>query len=400
MNNRNVSYTKKFHRNNRLKKSDSRNVLYSTGLYIRYKQLSRMDVLEFMTRNNLYYPENVSEGKAQEDARTIIHYIDDFKTRTYTRKGKKTGKTYMTIYAHRLLIMVPKDCDKPVSEYLYAFMDDFLCASPNLLWMAQTYKLGSIQFIDVMVFTRRVLAEPICQSEVHSSDYYWNTKTLRRASHKEAESCTDGTIILRHKKGEKKRDENGNVITHKATCASKEVPLFKYARRNDHTNISGFEVMMEQIKGVFAGAVSKISLGVRQVCRLIRKVTYKPGKYRQSTLLKIGMRNRIIARINALLAYIYRNLSESSMLEDPEIRSLWYRLLGRLTHICHDSEIRYAGITMSITYKGWLCTFKERMLFMESAAEEAIKKFYGKIDRILFEWELIPSIPKSYDVRF
>lgn len=400
MNNRNVHYTKKYKRDNRLKKAESKAMLYSTGMYIKYTPLARMDVLEFITRNNLFYPENISENKAQDDARTIIHFIDDFKTKNYVKKGKKTGKTYMTIYAHRLRIMVPKNCSKPASEYLYAFMDDFLCGDPGLLWMAQIYKIRSIQMIDIIIFTRRVLAEPINQSEVHDSDYYWNTKTLKRASRKDAEACTDGTIVLRHKKGEKKRDEKGNVITRKITCAVKEVPLFKYARRNEHTNLSGFEVMMEQIKGVFSGAVNKVNFGVRQVCRLVRKVTYKPGKYRQSTLLKISLRNRLITRINTLLAYIYRGLSASSMLEEPEIRKLWQKLLGRLTHICHDREIRYAGISMSITYKGWLCTFKERLLFMQSAAEEAIKKFYGKIDRILFEWGLIPSIPKEYDVQF
>lgn len=398
MNNRDVKNVKKYKRSNRLTKAQSKTTLYSTGIYLKYQQMSRLDALEFAARNKLIYPKGMSEEKAQEDFLTIVHYNDDFKKRNYVKKGKKNNKTYMNIYAHRLSFMVPKRCTKSSSEYLYAFMEEYLSLYPDLLWMGQVYQYNSIKMIDIMILTRQILKEPICRSEVYTSDYYWNKKTQRRASYKEAEACTDGSIVQRHKKGEKKRDADGNFIARKVTCASKEVPLFKYIRRNEHTNIGGFEIMVEHIKSIFAGTVNKLDLGIERAFRFVKKVTYKPGKYKQSTLLKITMRNRLITRVNTLLTYIQLSLLQAGFLDEKKISRLWYKLISKLTKICTEEEVKYAGCTQYINYKGHLGTFKEKIVFVESAATEAFKEFYHEVDKQLCIWGVISKVPKEYDI--
>ena len=393
-NNRKINNKKKYHKNNRMTVSKSKEALYSTGIFMAYHTMEKNDVIAFSESSGLILPEHTSEQTATEKVREMIAFIDSFKKRNYTKRGIVNKRTYKTIYAHRLKFMVPRDVKHSLEEYIRAFMKEFLPKNGEFLWEARTYKINGIRFMDIMAFTRPILKNSIHSAVRYDSDYYWNKNTKKRASFKQFSECNDGSVVLLHRKGEVKKDADGKPVKNTLFCAFKEAPLFKYRRKNDNTNISGFEVMIENFKGILAGVIARIDSGIDYTSRIIKKESYTKGKNRPSTMLKIILKNRVISRINVYLTRIQKCFIEAGYFEDKKISQKYYSLLRKLNKICHGSSITYQNVTLQMNYRGFYGAFQERILFMKTAAGAEIGKFFDFMNTMLFKKGFLPEKPE------
>lgn len=77
-NNRKINNQKKYHKNNRMTVSKSKEALYSTGIFMAYHTMEKNDVIAFSESSDLILPEHTSEQTATEKVREMIAFIDSF----------------------------------------------------------------------------------------------------------------------------------------------------------------------------------------------------------------------------------------------------------------------------------------------------------------------------------
>lgn len=381
--NRKNNKKKVYHRSNRLFKKEAKQLICSTGLYVHYTPLERDATLKALSAEGLVYSED--REVTMEKAEKLIAYRDRTakkysKSRKVGKKGKEKDKAYRNIYAHQISFALPKEMkndDIDIQKFVRSFLKNFDSRTGNLVWAARKVKQRRCTFITVTVFTRPVLKEPVKRSERYTSDYYWDPETKKRTS-KNAENA-----VLLHKKGEVKKDENGNEITETVYCGRHDLGLFRYTKKCDYSNLSGFEAMMEFIKNIFAQTLSEMKGKTTNARNRIRKIAYRQKKYSQSTILKVKAANRVIEKVNEKLAVWNRCLTYGGFIEDREIMQKWKSLLSALKQVFHGDSFTYHGIKVRNNFRGYLASYRERVDLMERRANELIDGF-----RQFYEGEL------------
>lgn len=373
---------KVYHRKDRIKKKESRELMYSTGMYIHYSTMSRDDAVGFISDpDGLVY--SSGEEKTSQD---IAHVIacKDAASRNYKKVNKK-GKAYQNIYAHRLLIAVPEyvSGEYSVHNLISSFLYTLDWRTKNMAWAARPLGSGKHRYIDMIIFSQAILSAPISETVRYPGDYYWNPKTKKRAKK------TDPQAVLLHKKGEVKKDKNGKEIKRLRYCAYRDSGLFRYVKKNDHVGISGFEVMMERVKGAFLDAVSRLAFKPVLNARIRIKYETKKKNYRQSTTLKVRAKNAVIRAVNDRLARLYDSLVLGSLIETEEIRKKWEWLLRSLKQLCHGKSFKFHNITVVMNYRGYYETFIERTELMRRKADELFKEYTDFVARVLYDYGLI-----------
>lgn len=378
---------KVYHRGNRLLKKQAKEFICSTGLFVQYRSLERDETLRMLNVDGLVCSEDSMET-AMEKARMLIDCRDKTakkysKARKVGKKGKEREKSYHNIYAHQISFALPKEMkndDIDVKKLIEKFLKNFDSRTGNLVWVAKKIKQKRCTFIILVIFTRPVLKKPVSRTERYTSDYYWNPETKKRAS------ANDEKAVLLHRKGEAKKDENGNEITETVFCGRRDLGLFRYTKKCDYSNLSGFEMMVEFIKSAFSHALAEIRGKETGARNRIRKIAYRKKKYSQSTILKVKAANIVIEKINRKLEVWNQCLVYGGFIEDRRIMGKWRSLLSDLEHVFHGDSFRYQGITVENNFKGYLVSYREKVDLMQRRAEELIDRF-----RMFYEEELALS---------
>ena len=374
---------KVFHRADRIKKKESRELMYSTGMFIQYSTMSREEAVSFINAGNLIF--SGSEAKTLQDIGYVMECKDEA-CRNFKKVNKK-GKAYQNIYAHRLLIAVPSYISEDYSAHdlIASFLFTLDWRTKNMPWAARKLGKGKHRYIDLIIFSQAVLSKPVSETVRYPGDYYWNPETKRRAK------AGSPNAVLLHKKGEAKKDKDGKEIKRVRYCAYRDSGLFRYVKKNDHVGISGFEVMMERIKGAFLDAVSRMVFKPILNARVRIRYAAKKDSYRQSTTLKVRAKNAVIRAINDRIARLYDGLILGSLIETEEIRKKWEWLLRSLKHLCHGKSFKYHNINVVMNYRGYYETFIERTELMRRKADELFKEYTDFVARILYDYGLIDS---------
>lgn len=371
---------KVYHRANRMKKAEAREALYSTGLYVHYQALEKAEL-----ESKIAEPDQVwgISGAIYDGiglARDLIAYKDSHckkynKTREVGKKGKKRSKTYRNIYATELRIMLPREFFKgwktiDPATFCPLFLKQLDPRATRLLWCAKVYKSEKVMYIRIIVFSYSILKNTLKIKVKYPSDYYWNPETKKRCKK------DDPKAVLLHKKGEVKKDKDGNEMYEEHFCSPKALGIFTYTKKVDYSSLSGFEIMVEHIKQALANTLSILECG--EPCSSfrarIRKMKWKKT-YAQSTLLKVKLVNKLVDMVNAKLGRIFRSFEAGGFFDDKELAKKFRWLRHRLTEIVHGDSFKYHGIKVIMNFKGYYESFKEKTTLMEYKVNEVFAEF-------------------------
>ena len=368
----------------RASRKERRSYLFSTGLYAEYRALSFQQAQALAP-----YLEWHAHG-GSVDACLEALFADRAKhTRQYRVSDEKNHKRVpVSICAHRLALAIPKGMEKYASEIAEEFLHMYDSRTRFLTWGYRLITIRGVPMAEIMLFTRPVLVQPIEKVRRWDSDYYWNTKTKKRASKEAFEKDTDGTVILRYRKGQPMLDNGGKKQTETACVSSKEVPLFRYRPgKGQNGGLSGFEIMMERIKGSLLEVLC--ALGMPSCGRFtVRKCSYKKGKYSPSTLIKVRERNRLITLVNRHLNRIRISIEAAGFEECPDVMRIWRAFHREVAHLCHAESFKYQSIHVKMNYRGFFSQFAERLSMLRSLLEEKFRVFYVEYAKIMLRYGL------------
>lgn len=134
--------------------------------------------------------------------------------------------------------------------------------------------------------------------------------------------------------------------------------------------------MMEHVKQALVNTLSILECGT--TCSSsrskIRKMKWKKT-YAQSTLLKVRLVNKLVDMINAKLGRIFTSFEAGGFFEAREIAKKYRWLRHRLAEIVHGDSFNYKGVRVTMNFRGYYESFKEKVTMMECKVNEIFAEF-------------------------
>lgn len=341
------------------------------GTFIRYKTLSREDLMNFINNGKIYsvfkdYKEKVKDQITYKDKNLYTY-----------RKTNNSGKKYMNIYAHLLMVMLPERLpDIEHKKIIEIFLNHFdpRIKEKKLLWIFKLRNDGHSCYADVVVFTRPFLKheEPF---ERYDSDYWWNPVSKIRGKSDES-----GCVLL-HKKGEYRLDKDGNRIKRAVSSLSDmECQIFKYAGR------TGFMKMILMVRKVLKNILqSLLKQMYKKRCCYFKKIN-SLKKHKQSTLYKIMLRNSLIESVNKEILFIFDSYRYGGLDEDDYLCEELKKLLQRLKMLLYKKKFSYKGWSLSLEYNIPWIAYKMNFEDLWSAVNDSIELFRKNIAHYTKKW--------------
>lgn len=363
-------------------RKERRAYLFSTGLYAEYRALTMQQAIELAPSLEWH-----AHGGSAEECLAALFDDRQKHMRSYhaPAKGKRAP---ISICAHRVAFALPKGMGKNALSIVEDFLHAYDSRTRFLTWGFRVIDVKGVLMAEIMIFTRPVLAQPVEEVRRWDSDYYWNTRTKKRASKDAFEKDTEGVIILRYRKGQPMLDSSGNRQTETITVSRKEVPLFRYCPgKGTKKELSGFEIMMERIKGTLLEVLC--AFGMPSVGRsIVPKCSYKKGKYRSSTLIKVRDRNRLITLVNRHLARIRMSIEAAGFEECDDVMGIWRAFRCEIAKLCHADSFTFHNIHVTMNYRGFFSEFSERLSMLRSLLEEKFRVFYIEYAKLMEKYGL------------
>ena len=189
--------------------------MISQGRYVRYETVSDADsIYKFIHEGTPLFSN--ADNWSSMIAKLINH-----KEKTKRNYSKKSG--YSNAFAHYIKILIPFEVQKKDWKvFVKKYLETVDARFKTLLWVSKFYTVNSANYAEVLLFARFVYAKPRKQEKKYNQDYFYNSETGKRCRE------SDEKAILKAKKGDFIRDEEGNIIFEKLDVKAVAEKVFKF----------------------------------------------------------------------------------------------------------------------------------------------------------------------------
>lgn len=322
----------------------------------------------FPDRQSIYHwlnNKNATVYSNRDDYRTVINHQCDYKEQHQYVYGKKHNKKlYQSIFAHYLEIMIPNNLS---DEQKHTFINKYMITvnpcfkSNSYLYCYKFTSKGNGTYIEVLCFTRKYFKRKQCKTVTYTRDYYFNPFT------KKLTTADDPDAVLKYKKGEAKKDKQGNVIKEDYYVSPTEKEIFKYR------SINGLrQRLVKHIQ--YVKLLLNRSYWQQQI-KYFSRVTVKKSSYKSKE--KISVRNHMIARINSLINDMQTALYQSKLWYDVE--HSFYKLIRQLDLLLYKSHWHddVSNTNVYLGTKQSLTSVKDNMILFEEHINELLKTWWS-----------------------
>lgn len=265
-----------------------------------------------------------------ENWREMIGHLLDYREsirRNYTKK-RESGTTYRNVFAHYLKILIPYDVEKDAwDEFVKVYMETVDRRYKKLLWICKYLTVNEANYAEIVCFTRFVYDKPRKRNAIFHRDYYYNSETGRICS------ADHPNAVLKARKGQEKRKEDGSPITETVYVKENEERMFKY--RN-------FVNFTQKLKCKYLKAVEKMC-GCSTRYKRISRVTIEKDDttaIRKSKMFK----NTKIREVNDMLIQFQDGINSGGFYAIDDIYKKFHLLLEKVDEMIHKTQIEFSKI--------------------------------------------------------
>lgn len=208
--------------------------LNSTGLYVEYQAIdNKTYISDFLKKNKCFSNNSNFEKHVEEILKSIKlrKYRNQSERKIYinSRTGKPCKQRMrkpVNIFCHSLTIMVPQYLKGNLSK-LKAYASNIAYSIDprykKLLYIWREFSQGNGFYIEFLFFTRYVFKKIVTEEVRYTKDTYICSVTKKTCSSKKK------TAIQVTKKGEIKRDKNGNpkIISYRVRKLQERIFIYK-----------------------------------------------------------------------------------------------------------------------------------------------------------------------------
>ncbi len=282
-----------------------------------------------------------------ENWREMIGHLCDYRDsikRNYTKK-RDSGSTYHNVYAHFLKILIPYEVQQSEwSDFVKIYMETIDARYKKLLWVCKFSTINKANYAEIACFTRYVYAKPRKRNQVFHRDYYYNSETGKIC-------CSNHpNAVLKAKKGQEKRKDDGSPITETVYVKEHEERMFKY--RN-------FVNFTQKLKCKYLKAVEKMC-GCTSRHKCISRVTILNDDttvIRKSKMFK----NSKIREVNDILIQFQDGINNGGFYAIDDIYKKFHKLLDDVDEMIHRTQIEFKKIKNYIQ-NWWITNIAEEFI--------------------------------------
>lgn len=347
---------------------ETRNV----GTFVQYAPMTKEELEKYIMDESTI---ETTHADIIEKIHKQIRYKDEHQS-NFTKKTS-AGRTYMNIYAHSLCVMLPSSLPSKITylslveKFLHCF--DIKIKEKNLLWAFRINKGSKVSYADIIVFTRPFLKKPV-QYERYNSDYWWNPAEKKRGT-----SDSDGCILL-HKKGDYKKDSEGNLIERPVSDISDtECQIFKYSGKEGFAKLfyDARIVLMDVLQNMLAYTASKNS-------KYFKMIAYKKGESRFKYVKKLIL-NELIRDVNKRFSFILDAFILGGLAEDSRLFKELKKAVSRIRSKIYSAKFIYQGTTLSLDMNISYMSYKSNVASLRQAVCETIDSLTEKMDEYVYD---------------
>lgn len=330
----------------------------SNGLFLRFSPLEEEDTRRRTTECHLY-----SSTNFPEKAEKIMEYRKK-KSYAYSKE-----KGYRNVFSYELYFMLPHEIRREsIGEFIRTFLKRYSLATERMLWGARIESVNGHPFVRIILFTRILEKKKVMEHERYVRDYWWNPAKKRMAA-----AGSEGAILL-HRKGDIKRDAEGNPIRIARSVKRKEERIFSYRGR------SGFIRMIDAMKNILSDLHEVVSVSPRSGRSYLPKWQIRDS-HSACTGFRLRSLNALIDDVNADLELPYEAL-RYAFGEDEHWKRSFHAYLRDLNEILHSRTIEVDGREYHLSYHSPNDQFRDYL----NAVRQNIKRTR---ERFLREWRNI-----------
>lgn len=267
--------------------------------YVAYDTFTdRKSIFEWLKSNKTIYSN-------QDDYVTVINHLCDYKEKhSYSYGQKEDKKCYSNIYGHFLEIMIPDLKNEEKHTFIKNYMSSLhpCYKLKSFLYCYKFTKQGKGNYIQVLCFTRKYFKRKQEKKLKYNRDFYWNPNT-KKISKKD-----DIDAVLLHKKGDVKKDIDGNTLKETFYVSPVEEKVFKYRTIKNLRN--RLVKIIEYVK------LLKDRDYWKHQIKYFSRITIKKSSFKNKE--KLTAKNQMIARINASVINMQEALYKSKYWYDVE----------------------------------------------------------------------------------
>lgn len=325
------------------------------GQFVQYEAIHDYTLITDFMKEKTY--SNLSNYKYL--ANKLISYE---KTRNYIAANRSK------VYAISLLIMLPIASTKDQKHQIVKnFMLNISVKYKQILYLYHFERHGKGSYCRIIAFERQVYAKSHYVYECYKRDMFINKKTGRTTS------SSDPDCIHLCKKGELKKDQNGNPIQKKVEISPKKYKYLKFKDNLDSSKkLENFVDFKDKLTKKLVKAIEKIIHFASSL--KLRNFSYKNGKISN----KIIRYNSMINRLNIMLVYIQRLFNyKYAFLEEEKARIEFKILFLNINNNIEKREYKFKNLFLNINPEEHISIkqYEQNLLTYEKLTKRKIEQF-------------------------
>lgn len=326
--------------------------------YVAYDTFTdRKSIFEWLKSNETIYSN-------QDDYVTVINHLCDYKEKhSYSYGQKEDKKCYSNIYGHFLEIMIPDLKDDEKHTFIKNYMSSLhpCYKLKSFLYCYKFTKQGKGNYIQVLCFTRKYFKRKQEKKLKYNRDFYWNPNT-KKISKKD-----DIDAVLLHKKGDVKKDMDGNTLKETFYVSPVEEKVFKYRTIKNLRN--RLVKIIEYVK------LLKDRNYWKHQIKYFSRITIKKSSFKNKE--KLTAKNQMIARINASVINMQEALYKSKYWYDVE-RS-FHKLIHHIDKTLYQTNW-HDPVTGNSVYLGTnqsVASIKDNLTLFENFINQLLNSWWN-----------------------
>lgn len=326
--------------------------------YVAYDTFTdRKSIFEWLKSNEPVYSN-------QDDYVTVINHLCDYKEKhSYSYGQKEDKKCYSNIYGHFLEIMIPDLKDDEKHTFIKNYMSSLhpCYKLKSFLYCYKFTKQGKGNYIQVLCFTRKYFKRKQEKKLKYNRDFYWNPNT------KKISTKDDIDAVLLHKKGDVKKDIDGNTLKETFYVSPVEEKVFKY-----HTIRSLRNRLVKIVE--YVKLLKDRDFWKNQI-KYFSRITIKKSNFKNKE--KLTAKNQMIARINASVINMQEALYKSKYWYDVE-RS-FHKLIHHIDKTLYQTNW-HDPVTGNSVYLGTnqsVASIKDNLTLFENFINQLLNSWWN-----------------------
>lgn len=284
---------------------------------------------------------------------------------------RKFGKVKKKVYAVELLLMLPKHLSKSQRhEVVKNYMLELSLKYKDILYIYSFEHIGKGLYCRVVVFERQIYKRKHKEAIIYKRDMYINKITGRTTN------SDDEEAVHICKKGEIKKDENGNELYEFVAISPKKYRYLNFKDDSDNEKKKEkFVRFKDKLTRLLVIALSKV-LSTSVMIKKLRYSAYKKDSFRSNKKIYY---NSMINRLNIELQLMQEFFRYRKAFEDEnEAMNNFNHVFYSLVHKLDIGELNLKNLKIIINPECKLSfdRFKENIDTFERIAMNRIKKWY------------------------